>query len=418
MPRGRDPWVAVDATIRKNRKMTDLPSDTARWGWIAVLGEAKLQRPAGWFASRCHAQEALGRFGRYLEDYVDVGLLEPASHLCPACRGHFPELPKDALLVHDWWRHQRDPETKGVVFNDPAGPVPGFERTRWWRLRRAVFERDHFICRYCGRPEYERKWLVVDHVVPVQEGRDDTMDNLATSCRSCNGKKGGRRPEEAGMRLLPLTGDASPVRHGDDTVTEGDVRHGDDMRHVTSRARAATATVTDTENESVSSNVGIRALAAERPPKTNGASGWSKAADVAAELVDAAEDGPEAFHRALSRRDLEAWATFGPEWDALKAAWIGRGLRHPPSGAIDEDGSQRQLLFEILDAWPTRIVEWVQEAPPKAAAKAVIAHVIARRDQVRGEQLDQAEDRELDWQAVKATDRDRAPEAVARLASA
>jgi len=106
----RDPYVAVDATIRKNAKLAALPSDSARLGWIYVgLGEAKLQRPAGRFASRAHWEEVAGRFGKYLRDYLAVCLIEEAPRLCDRCRQAWGQLPAGTLVVHDWRRHQSDP---------------------------------------------------------------------------------------------------------------------------------------------------------------------------------------------------------------------------------------------------------------------------------------------------------------------
>jgi len=106
----RDPYVAVDATIRKSAKLAALPSDTARLGWIYVgLGEAKLQRPSGRFASRAHWDEVAGRFGKYLRDYLAACLLEEAPRLCDRCRQVWGAIPAGTLVVHDWKRHQTDP---------------------------------------------------------------------------------------------------------------------------------------------------------------------------------------------------------------------------------------------------------------------------------------------------------------------
>lgn len=60
-------------------------------------------------------------------------------------------------------------------------------------LRWSVFARDGFTCRYCGaQAGQDDVELVVDHVVSVAEGGDNRIDNLATSCRKCNGGKGAR----------------------------------------------------------------------------------------------------------------------------------------------------------------------------------------------------------------------------------
>jgi len=67
--------------------------------------------------------------------------------------------------------------------------------------RRGVLARDGYACQYCGgRPT--RSSLTVDHVVPRSRGGQKAWDNLVAACQPCNRRKGGRRPEEAGMRLL------------------------------------------------------------------------------------------------------------------------------------------------------------------------------------------------------------------------
>ena len=66
--------------------------------------------------------------------------------------------------------------------------------------RRNVFLRDGFCCQYCLRKASVRE-LNLDHVVPRSRGGRSTWDNLVTSCRDCNLRKGGATPEECGMRL-------------------------------------------------------------------------------------------------------------------------------------------------------------------------------------------------------------------------
>lgn len=53
------------------------------------------------------------------------------------------------------------------------------------RIRFAVFARDGFRCRYCGRQSDEVP-LVVDHLIAVANGGTDDEENLVTSCEPCN----------------------------------------------------------------------------------------------------------------------------------------------------------------------------------------------------------------------------------------
>jgi 5-methylcytosine-specific restriction endonuclease McrA len=66
--------------------------------------------------------------------------------------------------------------------------------------RNNIFLRDHYSCQYCHhRPAYAQ--LTMDHVIPVVKGGLKTWENIVTACRLCNLKKGGRTPDEAGMKL-------------------------------------------------------------------------------------------------------------------------------------------------------------------------------------------------------------------------
>jgi len=67
--------------------------------------------------------------------------------------------------------------------------------------RRNVYLRDDYTCQYCGK-RLPTKELNLDHVTPRSQGGRATWDNLVTSCRLCNFRKGGATPEDAGMRLL------------------------------------------------------------------------------------------------------------------------------------------------------------------------------------------------------------------------
>ena len=53
------------------------------------------------------------------------------------------------------------------------------------KLRFDVFKRDYFKCQYCGScpPSVV---LEVDHIYPVSKGGTNNINNLITSCFSCN----------------------------------------------------------------------------------------------------------------------------------------------------------------------------------------------------------------------------------------
>ncbi|PTL85450.1 HNH endonuclease [Vitiosangium sp. GDMCC 1.1324] len=77
-------------------------------------------------------------------------------------------------------------------------------RVRFSRLN--IYARDHDTCQYCAR-QLPRSELNLDHVVPRSQGGKTSWENVVCSCVPCNLRKGGRTPEQAGMRLLKV-----PVR--------------------------------------------------------------------------------------------------------------------------------------------------------------------------------------------------------------
>jgi len=84
--------------------------------------------------------------------------------------------------------------------SDRDQPRYGWERGGAWEmLRRAVFERDDYTCRYCGATDQP---LHCDHVFPRSRGGSNALENLTTACSRCNQSKGARllhewRPEVA-----------------------------------------------------------------------------------------------------------------------------------------------------------------------------------------------------------------------------
>ena len=84
------------------------------------------------------------------------------------------------------------------------------------KRRFEVFKRDNFTCQYCGRsvssedlpvlkksndPALDELMvqlklakygviLEVDHIIPLNRGGGDDMDNLVTACKDCNRGKG------------------------------------------------------------------------------------------------------------------------------------------------------------------------------------------------------------------------------------
>ena len=64
-----------------------------------------------------------------------------------------------------------------------------------------LFVRDRQVCAYCAN-RFAEADLTVEHIVPVSRGGRHGWTNVVTACRSCNTRKGNRRPEEANMPLM------------------------------------------------------------------------------------------------------------------------------------------------------------------------------------------------------------------------
>lgn len=67
--------------------------------------------------------------------------------------------------------------------------------------RHNIFERDQYICQYCGN-KFDRDELNLDHIIPRDRGGTTTWENIVCSCVYCNTSKSNRLPQEAGMRLI------------------------------------------------------------------------------------------------------------------------------------------------------------------------------------------------------------------------
>lgn len=105
-----------------------------------------------------------------------------------------------ALELH----HERVGVVGGVVRVPRVLILIAYERVpkRHVRFSRFnIYTRDGNTCQYCGK-RFLRVDLNLDHVVPRSRGGISSWENIVCSCHVCNRHKGGRTPEEAGMKLI------------------------------------------------------------------------------------------------------------------------------------------------------------------------------------------------------------------------
>ena len=69
------------------------------------------------------------------------------------------------------------------------------------KVRDEVYTRDQYACFYCGKTQDEGAVLNLDHFIPRKLGGTNEVDNLFTSCKNCNNRKGAVGPGEIYRRL-------------------------------------------------------------------------------------------------------------------------------------------------------------------------------------------------------------------------
>ena len=104
-----------------------------------------------------------------------------------------------ALDLQTWnkmgWAEVASRPFHAVVF--PKAKAVSEVKLGFGRGSGSVFKRDAYRCQYCNA-----KGTTLDHVQPRCQGGLSTWTNLVACCLSCNQRKGGRTPEQAGMKLL------------------------------------------------------------------------------------------------------------------------------------------------------------------------------------------------------------------------
>lgn len=73
-----------------------------------------------------------------------------------------------------------------------------------WDVRRAVYRRDGWRCKFCGNTWTDTQ-LELDHILPWSAGGSDHSQNLRTLCQRCNGERSNYKLNGDGGRVLPVT---------------------------------------------------------------------------------------------------------------------------------------------------------------------------------------------------------------------
>ncbi len=98
------------------------------------------------------------------------------------------ELPSNIPIVKEKIAIIQPEEKEEDFFTDP-------------QKRNALFERDKFICQYCGE-KVTKDNATLDHYIPQSKGGKHTKENLRSCCLLCNGIKSGKTFEEAAPHIL------------------------------------------------------------------------------------------------------------------------------------------------------------------------------------------------------------------------
>lgn len=100
---------------------------------------------------------------------------------------------------HDWVRTSRISIAVPKIVR-----VLGYDRLPREQVklnRRNIYARDGNRCQYCGKT-FPTRELTLDHVKPRVQGGGNSWTNLVCACVKCNARKGGRTPEQAGVKLI------------------------------------------------------------------------------------------------------------------------------------------------------------------------------------------------------------------------
>ena len=119
--------------------------------------------------------------------------------LCVISKEVIPWLRREATLSGTWKTDMKltmlKPRLKASTaqrmqtLDMKAGATRRITGYTWQKIRRAVMARDRYQCQLCGCVSMAHE---VDHVVPLEQGGANEMDNLRLTCVECHKAKTAR----------------------------------------------------------------------------------------------------------------------------------------------------------------------------------------------------------------------------------
>lgn len=118
----------------------------------------------------------------------------------PGKKEEFDNIKIMPMSLEDWEYliRQSDLLETEIFEQDPSGKVVKSIYRKTQRqidsyMQWAVFRRDNYACRYCGRTGIP---LTVDHIILWEMGGPTIEDNLISSCKNCNKERGNMSYED------------------------------------------------------------------------------------------------------------------------------------------------------------------------------------------------------------------------------
>lgn len=88
-----------------------------------------------------------------------------------------------------------------IAVQSDISPTKFFQYKKPVLKNHLLFERDRYICAYCGN-QFKKHMLTRDHVTPRAHGGANTWDNCVTACKSCNHWKADKDIVKDNIKLL------------------------------------------------------------------------------------------------------------------------------------------------------------------------------------------------------------------------